>query len=161
MFSPWYILLATASSATAAALSRRITYAFSISDFQGHMLDLSDGGVENYTPVQSFTPANTTNQQWALISSQDSRQLWEIHNVGSGTNMAHTTALLEKPGPAIHAQVVGGNQTTWWRMSCSSEGCRFSDADSNLALTAWPETAGYPSSPVKTGFKSQALCITY
>ncbi|KAJ6556316.1 hypothetical protein B0H19DRAFT_1293364 [Mycena capillaripes] len=124
MLSLLYLLLAATSAANSAALSPRITYAFSIADFQGHMLDLTDGNPQPFTPVQSFTPANTTNQQWALISSQDARQLWEIANVGANSILSHTSALLKKPGPAIHTQIVGSNQTLFWRIAFSSEGNR-------------------------------------
>jgi hypothetical protein len=58
-----YLLLTVAARARSAAVSPGITYAFRIEDFQGHMLDLSDGSPQPFTPVQSFTPANTTNQQ--------------------------------------------------------------------------------------------------
>ncbi|KAJ7849166.1 hypothetical protein B0H13DRAFT_1906335 [Mycena leptocephala] len=142
-----YLLLTVAARARSAAVSPGITYAFRIEDFQGHMLDLSDGSPQPFTPVQSFTPADTTNQQWALISSQDARHLWELANVGSVTILSHTTALLQKPGPALHSQIVGSNQTLFWRLASSSEGSRFTDAETGLALTAWPAGGDYPSSP--------------
>jgi hypothetical protein len=63
--------------------------------------------------------------QWALISSQDARQLWELANVGSVTILSHTTALLQKPGPALHSQIVGSNQTLFWRLASSFEGSRY------------------------------------
>ncbi|KAJ7444660.1 hypothetical protein FB451DRAFT_1413058 [Mycena latifolia] len=115
---------------------RHASHAFSITDFQGRMVDLTDGNPQPFTPVQSFTPANTTNQQWALISSMDARQLWEVANVGGNSILSHTTALLAKPGPAIHSQI--GNRSM----------ARFTDADTGLALTAWLAVGNYPSSPI-------------
>ncbi|KAJ7871943.1 hypothetical protein B0H13DRAFT_1895593 [Mycena leptocephala] len=142
-----YLLLTLAARARNAAVSPGITCAFRIENFQGHVLGLSDGSPQPFTPVQSFTPTNTTNQQWALISSQDVRQLWELANVGSDTILSHTTALLPKPGPALHSQIVGSNQTLFWRLASLSEGSRFTDAETGLALTAWPAGGDYPSSP--------------
>ncbi|KAJ7462471.1 hypothetical protein FB451DRAFT_1495657 [Mycena latifolia] len=109
MLSLLYLLLVVVS-ACGAVLSPRITYAFSITDFQGRMVNLTDGNPQPFTPVQSFTPANTTNQQWALISSMDARQLWEVANVGGNSILSHTTALLAKPGPAIHSQIVSSRR---------------------------------------------------
>ncbi|KAJ7122396.1 hypothetical protein C8R44DRAFT_736086 [Mycena epipterygia] len=148
MRSLLYILVAAVSVINAARLAPRVTYVYSIADFQGHMLDLSGGDLEAFTPVQSFTAANTTNQQWVLISTQDARQLYEIVNVGgTATIMSHTTALLKTPGPAIHAQIVASNETIFWRIAFASKATRFFDADSGLGLTAWP-AAGGESSPL-------------
>ncbi|KAJ6596333.1 hypothetical protein DFH09DRAFT_1407495 [Mycena vulgaris] len=143
-----YAILAVVRTACASILSPDITYAFNIVDFQGHLLDLTEGSNQLFTPVQSFTATNASNQEWALISSQDARQLFEIINVRSNTIMSHTTALLQTPGPAIHAQIVGSNQTIFWGLEDTSKGRRFIDADSKLALTAWPADAGNPSSPL-------------
>lgn len=63
MRSLLYCLLAAVAAINAARLSPRVTYVYSIADFQGHMIDLSDGDLQDFTPVQSFTAANTTNQQ--------------------------------------------------------------------------------------------------
>ncbi|KAJ7728167.1 hypothetical protein DFH07DRAFT_1066448 [Mycena maculata] len=121
-------------------LSKRISYAYSIADFQGHMIDLSDGKAQLFTPVQSFAPANTTNQQgspiWALLYSQDARELYEVANVKSGI-MSHTTALLKPPGPAIHAQIKEPGAIRLLHRN-------------GLALTAWPAggNKNYPSSPL-------------
>jgi hypothetical protein len=58
-----YLLLTLAARARNAAVSPGITCAFRIENFQGHVLGLSDGSPQPFTPVQSFTPTNTTNQQ--------------------------------------------------------------------------------------------------
>ncbi|KAJ7033770.1 hypothetical protein C8F04DRAFT_1104153 [Mycena alexandri] len=150
----WCLLAIATSAVSAVNLSTSITYAFTISDFQGHMLDLTNGNNHQLTPVQSFTPANTTNQQWALISTQDARQLWELFNLGSNTIMSHTTAMLKRKGTAIHAQIVGSNETLFWRLDNSPEGSRFTDASTGLALTAWSAEEGYPSSPLTLEYAS-------
>ncbi|KAJ6474410.1 hypothetical protein C8R47DRAFT_708800 [Mycena vitilis] len=146
-----YALLTLSACTTRAALAPDISYAFNITNFQGHMVDLTDGNLQPLTPVQSYTPTNTSNQEWALISSQDARQLWEIVNLGSDSILSHTTAFLQlkDPARALHTQIVGSNQTLFWRMSFSSDGfARLMDADTGLALTAWPAVGNYPSSPV-------------
>ncbi|KAJ7473293.1 hypothetical protein FB451DRAFT_1248933 [Mycena latifolia] len=148
MFHAVYFVLTLAATTLAESLSPRLrSYAFNITDFQGHLMDLTDGNPQPFTPVQSFTPANTTNQEWALISTMDARQLFEIVNVDSNAILSHTTALLKTPGPAIHAQIVGSNQTLFWRLEDTPKGTRLLDADTGLALTAWP-AAGGPSSPL-------------
>ncbi|KAJ7273831.1 hypothetical protein C8J57DRAFT_1714881 [Mycena rebaudengoi] len=143
-----HFLIATASTVNAAVLTPRITYAWSITDFQGNMLDLADGNASLFTPVQSFTPTNTTNQQWAVISSQDARQVYELVNVASNTVMTHTTALLTPPGPALHTQIIGGDLTTFWKLESAGNFTRFLDEKSGLALTAWPIANGSGSSPL-------------
>ncbi|KAJ7618832.1 hypothetical protein DFH06DRAFT_1144703 [Mycena polygramma] len=146
-----YLLLALATCTPCAALAPDISYAFNITDFQGHMLDLTDGNLQPFTPVQSYAPTNTNNQEWALISSQDARQLWEIINLGSNSILSHTTAFLKlkDPAHALHTQIVGSNQTLFWRMSFSTDGvARLTDADTGLALTTWPAAESYPSSPL-------------
>ncbi|KAJ7127274.1 hypothetical protein C8R43DRAFT_699966 [Mycena crocata] len=146
MLSAWYPLLVVACLVYTATLSSATrSYAYSIMDYQGHFLDLSDGRKDLFTPVQSFTAANTTNQEWVIINSDDARQAYDIINAGSLTVLTHTTALLNIPGPAIHAQIVGGNQTQWWRLASTGQ---LIDASSGLALTAWPATHSYPSSPL-------------
>ncbi|KAJ7500678.1 hypothetical protein B0H11DRAFT_2275867 [Mycena galericulata] len=152
LLSSLYLLLAGAQIAfvSASKLYPRISYAWSITDFQGHMVDLANGKADLFTPIQSFKPTNTTNQHWAIIYSQDAREVYEILNVGSNTIMSHTTALLKKPGPAIHTQIVGSNLTSWWHLNFTKAGARLIDADSGLALTAWPAGPNkqYPSSPL-------------
>ncbi|KAJ7127281.1 hypothetical protein C8R43DRAFT_1028216 [Mycena crocata] len=148
MVSGWYHLLATACLAYTATLSSAtLSYANSIMDFQGHFLDLSDGRSDRFTPVQSLRAANTTNQQWVIINSDDDRHVYDIANAGSfGVSLTHSTALLDIPGPAIHAQIVGGyGKTQWWHLASTGQ---LIDADSGLAVTAWPATHGYPSSPL-------------
>ncbi|KAJ7064134.1 hypothetical protein C8F01DRAFT_1229647 [Mycena amicta] len=143
-------------------LSKRSTYSFTISDFQGHQIDLHNGGRDNFTPVHSFATTQTKNQQWAIIYSMDARELYVLSNMASGTQMTHTTALLPgadvvyAPGPAMHAQIVGGSDGPfWWKLSSHNgseagipAGTRFIDNDSGLALTAWTAKRGYSSSPM-------------
>ncbi|KAJ7290311.1 hypothetical protein C8J57DRAFT_1705739 [Mycena rebaudengoi] len=143
-----HLLITIASTVNAAVLAPRITYAWSITDFQGHLLDLAFGNTSLFTPIHSFTPTNKTNQLWAIIFSQDARQVYELVNVASNTIMTHTTALLTPPGPALHTQIVGGNLTTFWKLESAGNSTRFLDEKSGLALTAWPAAKGSASSPL-------------
>ncbi|KAF7325210.1 hypothetical protein MKEN_00565300 [Mycena kentingensis (nom. inval.)] len=152
-------LLATSASA--------INYSWKISDFQGHFVDLHNGGRANFTPIHSFaTDTGSKNQEWGLISNRATPLLYVAVNQKSsvGSQMAHTTGLVagytSPPGPpAVHAQVVGGTgKNFWWMLDymnateSAMAGFRFIDYESGLALTAWPAKKGFPSSPLTLEF---------
>ncbi|KAJ7084593.1 hypothetical protein B0H15DRAFT_802355 [Mycena belliarum] len=149
MLPTTYLLYAAALAAS--ALGTRPapelrSYAYSITDFQGHRLDLVGGRAERFTP-------------WVIISSMDARQVYEVVSVAGRSVLSHTTALLTPAGPAPGTQIVGGNETLFWRLqdapdagtrergADSGDARSLLDADTGLALTAWP-AAGGPSSPL-------------
>ncbi|ETW82544.1 hypothetical protein HETIRDRAFT_120798 [Heterobasidion irregulare TC 32-1] len=119
--------------------------AFSITDFQGHFVDLASGGTTDFVPVRSFAKAENQNQE---TSNQNQ---FRIQNNGVRQVISFPSATYMGYSGIIGSQqaIAHPNAGTSWNLVGTGNG-EFNLIESNtgLALTAWTARTDSSSSPL-------------
>ncbi|KAJ7106334.1 hypothetical protein C8R44DRAFT_745403 [Mycena epipterygia] len=99
---------------------------FKITDFQGSMLDLTNGSSSSLTPWLFIYAAHGDENEYRVVNA-----------VGSSI-LSYATA--NSQGPAIHTQIVGNQNvsTNWDVVPVPKGSVNFIEKQTRLAVTAWP-----------------------
>ncbi|TCD68148.1 hypothetical protein EIP91_011426 [Steccherinum ochraceum] len=127
------LINATALAATAAVIQ--------IFDFQGQVVDLSQGRTGDFVAISAYEVLNNDNQFWAVVAANNG--LFQLINPTANSIMSYASApVLGTGGLILHQQVMGHSvndaNTTWFINATANGSAMFIESSSGLALSSWP-----------------------
>ncbi|KAJ7752886.1 hypothetical protein B0H16DRAFT_780877 [Mycena metata] len=135
-----------------AAPACAILGAFTLVDFQGHVLDVANA--VNPVISQTRNPTATTNQQWELATVNNGHAVLASGLSGpQGEVVLGWDTTFNLPNPTFMQALVGPGTDIAFELECvNSTSANFIDGATGLALTAWAAGSGSTISPVTFEF---------